>query len=79
MTIHESCFIEIEKANAKDISVGLFFTAHGRKSTIGHKKCNILLNERKVTNLEIFQHSFYCVHFKCIKVYIFVKVIIQGY
>ena len=53
--------------------------ALGRKSRIGHKKCNILLNERKVTNLEIFQHSSYCVHFKFIKVYIFVKVILQGY
>ena len=50
----------------------------GRKSRIGHKKCNILLNEKKVTNLEIFQHSSYCVRFMCIKVHIFVKVIYRG-
>ena len=51
---------------------------YGRKSRISHKKCNILLNERKVTNLEIFQQSSYCVHFKYIKVYIFVRLYYRG-
>ena len=51
---------------------------NGRKSRIGHKKCNIILDEKKVTNLEIFQHSTYYVHFKCIKVYIFVKIYYRG-
>ena len=60
------------------LSLG-YLSVIGCKSRIGHKKCNKLLKERKVTNLEIFQHSSYCVHFKYIKVYISVKVILQGY
>ena len=47
----------------------------GRKSRIGHRKYNILLNEKKVTSFDLFQHSSYCVHSKCIKVYICVKLI----
>ena len=52
--------------------------ATGRKSRIGLKKCNTVSNEKKVT-LDIFQHISYRVHSKCIKVYIFVNLKLQGY